>query len=47
MNSKPDHWIGNVMKEKKVKRAVRNVLPDGYDRLDELLDLVRARDEYR
>jgi type I restriction enzyme R subunit len=35
------------MKEKKVKRAVRNVLPDGYDRLDELLDLVRARDEYR
>jgi type I restriction enzyme, R subunit len=47
MNSKPDRWIGNVMKEKKVKRALRNVLPDGYARLDELFDLVKARDEYR
>jgi type I restriction enzyme R subunit len=47
MTSKPDRWIGNVMKEKKVKRALRKVLPDGYDRLDELFDLVKARDEYR
>jgi hypothetical protein len=27
MDTKPDHWIGNVMKEKKVKRALRLVLP--------------------
>lgn len=47
MLSKPDHWIGNVMKEKRVKRALRKVLPDDYDRLDELFDLVKARDEYR
>jgi type I restriction enzyme R subunit len=47
MNSKPDHWTGNVMKEKKVKRALRKVLPDGYERLDELFDLVKARNEYR
>jgi len=47
MHSKPDRWIGNRLKEKKVKRALRKVLPDGYDRLDELFDLVKARDEYR
>jgi type I restriction enzyme, R subunit len=47
MHSKPDRWIGNVMKEKKVKRALLKVLPDDYDRLDELFDLVKARDEYR
>jgi type I restriction enzyme R subunit len=47
MHSKPDRWIGNRFKEKKVKRALRKVLPDGYDRLDELFDLVKARDEYR
>jgi type I restriction enzyme R subunit len=47
VNSKPDHWIGNLMKEKKVKRALRKVLPGGYGRLDELFELVKARDEYR
>ena len=35
------------MKEKIVRRAVARVLPDGFDRLDELFDLVKARDEYR
>jgi hypothetical protein len=39
MDTKPDHWIGNVMKEKKVKRALRLVLPPDYDRFDELFDL--------
>ena len=47
MHSKPDRWIGNRLKEKRVKRALSSVLPDGYDRLDELFDLVKARDEYR
>jgi type I restriction enzyme, R subunit len=47
VHSKPDQWIGNLMKEKKVKRALRKVLPDDYDRFDELFDLVKARDEYR
>lgn len=46
-HSKPDHWIGNRLKEKKVKRAISMVLPQDYDRLDELFDLVRARHEYR
>lgn len=44
--SKPDQWVGNAMKEKRVKRALRNALPADYDRLDELFDLVRARHEY-
>jgi type I restriction enzyme R subunit len=46
-HTKPDHWIGNAIKEKKVRRALLQVLPGGYDRLDELMALVKARDEYR
>jgi type I restriction enzyme R subunit len=47
MQTKPDRWLGNAMKEKKVKRALLKALPSGYDRLDELMALVKARDEYR
>lgn len=47
MQTKPDQWIGSAIKEKKVKRALRAVLPADYERRDELFDLVRARDEYR
>lgn len=46
-NNKPDSWVGNFLKEKKVKRALRQVLPDDFDRLDELFELVKARNEYR
>jgi type I restriction enzyme, R subunit len=46
-DTKPDHWIGDAVKEKKVRNALVNVLPPGYDRLDELMALVKARDEYR
>ncbi|MFF2347546.1 type I restriction endonuclease subunit R [Pseudarthrobacter sp. NPDC058119] len=44
---KPHDWVGNVMKEKVVKRAIQRVLPDSFDRFDELFDLVKARHEYR
>jgi type I restriction enzyme, R subunit len=47
MHSKPDHWIGNRLKERRVKRALIEVLPESYDRLDELLELIKARHEYR
>jgi type I restriction enzyme, R subunit len=47
MDSKPHDWLGNSIKEKKVKRALRKALPDDYERLDELFDLVKARNEYR
>jgi type I restriction enzyme R subunit len=46
-HTKPDQWIGNEIKEKKVRLALINVLPSEYNRLDELMALVKARDEYR
>ncbi len=45
--NKPDAWVGNPMKERKVKKAIRTALPDGFDQLDDLFELVKARDEYR
>ena len=47
LNSKPDSWVGNPLKERKVKLAVKSVLPPDFDRLDDLLELIKARDEYR
>jgi type I restriction enzyme, R subunit len=47
MDNKPDSWVGNKLKERRVRNAVRRVLPDGYERLDELFELVKARGEYR
>lgn len=45
--SKPDSWVGNSLKERKVKQALRAALPADFDRLDELFELVKARDEYQ
>jgi type I restriction enzyme, R subunit len=47
LNSKPDSWLGNPLKERKVKLAVKAALPLDFDRLDDLFELVKARDEYR
>jgi type I restriction enzyme R subunit len=47
MASKPHDWVGNRLKERVVANAIRPALPEGFDRFDELFDLVRARDEYR
>ncbi|MFJ5882921.1 type I restriction endonuclease subunit R [Kitasatospora cineracea] len=46
LTTKPDSWVGNVMKEKKVRLALKQVLPANFDQLDELFDLVKARNEY-
>ncbi|QRI79253.1 MULTISPECIES: HsdR family type I site-specific deoxyribonuclease [Rhodococcus] len=46
LTSKPHGWVGHRIKEKRVKQAVRQVLPPGFDRLDELFELIKARDEY-
>lgn len=46
-HTKPDAWVGNPMKERLVRNAIRNHLPDGFARLDELFELVKARNEYR
>ena len=45
--NKPADWVGNPMKERRVRNAIRRILPEGYERLDELFDLIKARDEYR
>jgi type I restriction enzyme R subunit len=45
--TKPDGWVGNRMKERLVRNAIRKVLPHDFDQLDELLELVKARHEYR
>ncbi|QHA07810.1 HsdR family type I site-specific deoxyribonuclease [Streptomyces broussonetiae] len=47
LHTKPDSWVGNAMKEKKVKRALAQALPADFNRLDELLELLKARHEYR
>jgi type I restriction enzyme R subunit len=47
LDSKPDSWIGNKLKEKKVRQAIRAALPDEFDKVDDLFDLVKAHDEYR
>lgn len=46
--TKPDAWVGNPIKERKVKNAIRANLGDGFDqaKLDELFELVKARHEY-
>lgn len=46
-HSKPDSWVGSKLKEKKVRQAIRAALPGDFENLDELFDLVKARDEYR
>ena len=47
LTSKPHDWLGNPLKEKVVKRAIRRTLPSDFDRLDELFELVKARHEYQ
>jgi type I restriction enzyme, R subunit len=48
LHTKPDSWVGNPLKERRVKRAMAQVLPDDLEgRLDELFELVKARHEYR
>ena len=47
LTSKPHDWIGNPLKEKVIKRAIRRALPSDFDRLDELFELVKARHEYQ
>ena len=43
MHNKQDRWIGNPMKERKLKRALRHVVGDSYERFDELFELIKAR----
>lgn len=46
-HEKEHDWVGNRMKERAMARALRRVLPAGFDRFGELFELVKARNEYR
>lgn len=45
-HTKRHGWIGHALKEKRVKRAIARELPDDFDGIDELFELVKARHEY-
>ncbi|UFU07949.1 type I restriction endonuclease subunit R [Ruania halotolerans] len=47
MQNKPHGWVGNPMKERVVRNAIKVKLPVDYEKLDELLELLKARHEYR
>lgn len=46
-HQKEHGWVGNRMKERALARELHRALPDGFERFEELFDLVKARDEYR
>jgi type I restriction enzyme R subunit len=46
-HTKPDSWLGSPLKERVVRNAIKQSLPADFNRLDELLELVKARSEYR
>lgn len=46
-SSRRADWVGSRMKERRVLRSIERVLPDDYDRVDELMALLRERAEYR
>lgn len=47
MREKEHGWVGNRMRERALARQIRRALPAGFDRFDELFELLKARDEYR
>ncbi len=47
MRQKEHGWVGSKMKERALARELRRVLPEGFDRFEELFKLVKAQDEYR
>lgn len=47
LRNKPHGWVGNPMKERLVRNAIKVKLSADYDKLDELFELLKARDEYR
>lgn len=47
LRNKPHGWVGNPMKERLVRNAIKVKLSADYDKLDELFELLKVRDEYR
>jgi type I restriction enzyme R subunit len=47
MRHRQHGWVGNRMKERALARELHRALPDGFDRFEEMFELLKARDEYR
>lgn len=47
LRHKPHAWVGHPMKERLVRNAVKAKLPADYSQVEELFELLKARDEYR
>jgi len=41
-----DNWIGNKMKEKKVRRAIELILDDA-QQVDKIMSIIKEQDEYQ
>jgi len=41
-----DNWIGNKMKEKKVRRAIELILDDA-EQIDKVMSIIKEQDEYQ
>jgi type I restriction enzyme R subunit len=46
-HEKEHDWVGNRMKERALARELHKVLPPDFDRFDQLVNLLKARNEYR
>ena len=46
-DSKHDSWVGNTMKEKHLRNSIAAELPDDFEDLDALMDLIKEQHEYR
>lgn len=46
MNNKRDKWIGNRMKEKRVRLAIEQVVGKDSDRVEDLMNLIKEQYEY-
>jgi type I restriction enzyme R subunit len=40
-------WVGDRMKERVVKRELKKILPPDFDRLDDLMELLKQQNEYQ
>ena len=46
MSTKQDSWIGHMMKERQIKRAIRKVLGKSIN-IDEIMEIIKQQDEYK
>ncbi len=44
--NKQDSWVGNLLKERKVKNAIKKVLGNS-EKLDEIMEIIKQQDEYK